>query len=63
MSDAALALTYALAKQLITAHSLETSYGRLDLDDELRAAVDQAVRPILKQRLTDFATSMMQSQD
>ncbi|WP_322999979.1 hypothetical protein [Castellaniella sp.] len=44
-------LTYALAKQLSSAHTLEGSYGAIDLDEELRAAVDAAVRPILERRL------------
>lgn len=44
-------LTYALAKQLSSAHTLEGSYGAIDLDEELRAAVDAALRPILERRL------------
>ncbi|CCH09500.1 hypothetical protein [Achromobacter xylosoxidans] len=44
-------LSYALAKQLASAHTISTSYGDIPLDDEMRAAVDNAVRPILKRRL------------
>ncbi|MFN7645268.1 MAG: hypothetical protein ACK5PW_19655 [Burkholderiales bacterium] len=45
------ALSYALAKQLQTAHSLETAYGTVELDEELSAAVAAALRPILTARL------------
>ena len=41
---------YALAKQLDTAHSLESDYGPLELDDELRQAVIAALTPILEHR-------------
>lgn len=44
-------LTYALSKQLASAYAISTSYGDIPLDDEMRAAVDNAVRPILKRRL------------
>ncbi|WP_222932171.1 hypothetical protein [Allochromatium humboldtianum] len=43
--------SYAICKQLSSAHSLASSYGDLELDDELRAAVERAVRPILERRL------------
>ena len=43
--------SYALSKQLSSAHTLASSYGDLELDDELRAAVEKAVRPILERRL------------
>ena len=43
--------SYALSKQLSSAHTLASSYGDLELDDELRAAVERAVRPILEHRL------------
>ncbi|ANN70892.1 hypothetical protein [Bordetella bronchialis] len=58
--DEALALSYALAKQLSSAYAVETNYGRLDLDDELCAAVDAAIRPILKRRLNALAAGMLQ---
>ncbi|MCK7578896.1 MAG: hypothetical protein MZV65_26335 [Chromatiales bacterium] len=44
-------LSYTLSKQLSSAHTLASSYGDLELDDELRRAVDRAVRPILERRL------------
>ena len=44
-------LSYALSKQLASAHTLASSYGDLELDDELRRAVERAVRPILERRL------------
>lgn len=44
-------LSYAISKQLATAQYISTSYGDIPLDDEMRAAVDNAVRPILKRRL------------
>lgn len=43
--------SYALSKQLSSAHTLASSYGDLELDDELRRAVERAVRPILERRL------------
>ena len=53
MSDlpASFKLSYALSKQLSSAHTLASSYGDLELDDELRRAVERAVRPILERRL------------
>lgn len=44
-------LSYALAKQLNTAHSIESSYGHIPLDHELRQAMGAALRPILARRL------------
>lgn len=44
-------LSYALAKQLGSAHTLASDYGDLPLDDELRDAVAAALRPILSQRM------------
>ena len=44
-------LSYALAKQISTAYSLESSYGAIHLDEELRQAIDAAIRPILAKRL------------
>lgn len=43
--------SYALSKQLSSAHTLASSYGDLELDDELRAAVEKAIKPILERRL------------
>ena len=43
--------SYALNKQLASAHTLSSSYGDLELDDELRAAVEKAIKPILERRL------------
>jgi len=45
------AYSYALAKQLDSAHTLETSYGSIDLDDEMRNAIAAVLRPILESRL------------
>lgn len=50
MNDAE-SLSYAISKQLATAQYISTSYGDIPLDDEMRAAVDNAVRPVLKRRL------------
>ncbi|MFY3630375.1 hypothetical protein ACOTFH_27370 [Achromobacter xylosoxidans] len=50
MNDAQ-SLSYAISKQLATAQYISTNYGDIPLDDEMRAAVDNAVRPILKRRL------------
>jgi hypothetical protein len=44
-------LSYAISKQLAGAYAVSTSYGDIPLDDEMRAAVDAALRPILKRRL------------
>lgn len=45
------AIGYALAKQLSTASAIESAYGTLELDEEMRQAVDAALRPILERRL------------
>lgn len=44
-------LSYALSKQLSSAYEITSNYGGIELDDELRAAVEKAVRPILERRL------------
>jgi hypothetical protein len=41
-------ISYALAKQLSRAHTLSTSYGDIELDAAMAAAVDKALRPILE---------------
>ena len=53
MSDlpASFRLSYALSKQLSSAYEITSNYGPIELDDELRAAVERAVRPILERRL------------
>ena len=43
--------SYALSKQLSSANTLTSRYGDLELDEELREAVENALRPILEQRL------------
>lgn len=53
---------YALSKQLSTAHTVSSSYGDIHLDDELRQAVDDALRPILQQRLRDMNAEQEVSQ-
>ncbi len=47
-------ISYALAKQLTSATTIESNYGSIDLDAELRRAVDAAVRPILERRMAAF---------
>jgi phosphoribosylanthranilate isomerase len=47
-------ISYALAKQLVSAYAIESSYGHIELDEELRDAVDVAVRPILERRLASL---------
>lgn len=47
------AYDYALAKQLQTAYSIETNYGSITLDPEMREAVDAALRPIIERRLAE----------
>lgn len=42
--------SYALSKQLRTAYAIGTNYGAIDLDDELRLAVVEALTPILERR-------------
>lgn len=49
--DSTFALSYAISKQLAAATVLSTNYGDIPLDDEMRAALDNALRPILKRRL------------
>lgn len=42
--------SYALSKQLSSAHTLASSYGDLELDDEMREAIATALRPIIERR-------------
>jgi hypothetical protein len=49
--DSTFALSYAISKQLAAATAISTNYGDIPLDDEMRAALDNALRPILKRRL------------
>lgn len=44
-------LEYCLAKQLPRAHSVASDYGDFELDDELRAAMVKALRPIIQRRI------------
>ena len=44
-------LDYAIAKQLPTAFTIFTNYGEIELDDELKNAVQDALSPILQRRL------------
>ena len=46
-------IQYCLAKQLTTAHAVETNYGAIPLDCEMKAAIDKALRPILEKRVQD----------
>ena len=45
--------SYALSKQQSSAHTLASSYGDLELDDEMREAVTRALRPILERRFEE----------
>lgn len=45
------ALSYALSKQVDAALAVETSYGAIELDEQMKRAVANALRPILKARL------------
>lgn len=47
-------ISYALAKQLKPAHSIESNYGHIHLDQELCQAMDAALRPILERRLAQL---------
>ena len=53
MTDEQLKASYALAKQLSTAYAIESTYGTLALDEELRAALEKALRPILEKRTNE----------
>jgi hypothetical protein len=44
-------IRYAIAKQTSTIERIETSYGEIDLDDELNQAVQKAVERVLYKRL------------
>jgi len=52
--DSTFALSYAISKQLAAATAVSTNYGDIELDDEMRAALDNALRPILKRRLNQL---------
>ena len=43
--------SYAISKQLPSAHSLNSSYGKLELDEEMRVAIEKVLLPILEKRL------------
>ncbi len=51
MSNDQTDIRYALAKQLGSAHTIASDYGDFPLDDELRAAVEASLRPILQRRM------------
>ncbi|GEM_PF-2927736 len=55
--DSTFALSYAISKQLAAATAVSTNYGDIELDDEMRAALDAALRPILKRRLNALIAS------
>ena len=44
-------MRYCLAKQLERAHTVQSDYGDFSLDDEMREAVENALRPLLDRRL------------
>lgn len=44
-------LQYTMAKQLPTAREIHSNYGTIELDDEMRSAVEAALVPILERRL------------
>lgn len=44
-------ISYALAKQLPTAYAISTNYGAIELDEEMRAAIEKTLRRILERRL------------
>lgn len=47
-------LRYCLAKQIGTAHAIETGYGTFWLDEEMSQAVAIALEPILLRRLAEI---------
>lgn len=51
MSEDRVDLAYCLAKQLPRASHIVSDYGDFHLDDEMSAAVEKALRPILESRL------------
>lgn len=58
LTENELKLSYALNKQLSSMHSLETSYGTLELDETMRKAVERVLRPILEARLKTTRTKI-----
>lgn len=52
-----LSLGYALAKQLSTAYEINSNYGALQLDDEMRDVIESTLRPILVARLAALESS------
>lgn len=45
--------SYAISKQLPSAYALNSSYGELELDEEMRAAIEKALLPILERRIDE----------
>jgi len=45
--------SYARAKQLPSIYSLKTSYGELELDEEMKAAIKEVLLPILEKRIDE----------
>lgn len=56
--ESTFALSYAISKQLAAASAISTDYGDIPLDDEMRAALDAALRPILKRRLNGLFANL-----
>jgi len=50
-------IQYLLSKQLPSVYSLNTNYGDVLLDDELRLAVINALTPILLNRITGLSNA------
>ena len=48
--------SFALSEQLPTAHSLNTSFGELELDEEMKEAVKKVLLPILERRIDESLT-------
>ena len=46
-------ISYCISKQLPRATALQTDYGQVQLDDEMKSAVEQALKPILEKRRND----------
>ena len=46
--------SYAIAKQLPSVYSLNTSYGELELDEEMKSAIKEVLLPILEKRIDEF---------
>lgn len=56
-------LSRVLTKQLASAYAIRTHYGDIALDDKARAALENALRPILEPRLMRTLSAIISARE